>query len=143
MNKVSDIYKKHPFAFIIGPSLKAIEAFFDLMIPLIMKAIIDLTKYDNPKDIPNPLSSFVASFLRLFGNVSNNQSLSDAIIGGIIILILGVIGFIITMVTQYIAARTCVKVGTELRDNLYQHILSFWCWSVSVRSARMMLARML
>ena len=53
INRVSDSYK-HNFAIIaFGPFLKIIEAIFDLMIPLIMKAVIDLNKYQTAEDIPN------------------------------------------------------------------------------------------
>ena len=45
INKVSDSYKHHIISIALGPFLKAIEAFFDLLIPLFMKAIIDLNQY--------------------------------------------------------------------------------------------------
>ena len=122
--KVSKAYKKHLFMLIFGPLLKMVEAFFDLLIPLFMKAIIDLQTYNDPLSIPNQLTSNIALFIRSMGTwVSDNQPLNDALIGGTFILVMGVIGFTITMVTQFIAAITCVKVGTELRDKLYSHIL--------------------
>lgn len=121
--RVSDSYKKHILAMIIGPSIKIIEAFFDLMIPLFMKAIIDLQSYASPESIPNQLTIYIAKFIRSMGVwVNNNQALNDAIIGGTFILIMGVVGFIITMVSQFIAAVTCVKVGTEVRNNLFTHV---------------------
>ena len=125
IKKVSESYRKHPFAFFFGPLLKAIEAFFDLLIPLIMKAVIDLSKYDSPNDIPNNISKGLGTFIRSFGVwVKSNPSLNDAIIGGVIILILGVVGFVVTMITQYIAARTSMIVSTEIRDSLFKKILS-------------------
>ena len=121
--RTSDIYKKHLFAMIVGPTIKIIEAFFDLMIPLFMKAIIDLQSYADSESIPNQLTLHVAKFIRSMGVwVNNNPALNDAIIGGTFILAMGVIGFIITMVSQLIAALTCVKVGTEVRDNLFSHV---------------------
>ena len=123
--KSTDFYKKHLIAFILGPALKMIEAFFDLLIPLFMKAIIDLNKYLVPEDIPNKLTSQIGIFIRSMGTWANNQALSDALIGGTFILIMGVVGFLTTMLTQFVAAITCVKVGTDIRNNLYRHILRF------------------
>ena len=122
--RTSDFYKKQIHLFIIGPTLKVIEAFFDLLIPLFMKAIIDLQKYNNPLDIPNELTRGIASFIRNVGSWNANQALSDALIGGTFILIMGIVGFLITMISQFIAAITCVRVGTDTRNNLYSHIMS-------------------
>lgn len=125
MKKVTDIYKKHLAGLIIGPLIKLIEAFFDLLIPLFMKAIIDLNQYGEPSSIDNKLSQQLAYFIRSFGTwINNNQSLNDAIIGGTIILVMGIIGFGFTMLTQYIAAREAMNIGTEIRNTLYQKILS-------------------
>ena len=123
--KVGDIYRKHFVALTIGPLLKLIEVVFDLLIPLFMKAIIDLNQYGDPSLIPNQFSQKLGSFIRLFGTwIQDNQSLNDAIIGGVIILVMGVIGFAFTMLTQYIAARTAMHVGTEVRESLYTKILA-------------------
>lgn len=123
ITKVSDAYKKHPIAFTLGPVLKMIEAFFDLMIPLIMKAIIDLSK-GQPRD---RITASLANFIKAFGTWipgKENVNLNYAIVGGVLILIMGILGFGSTMVTQYVAARTAVLVGTDVRDSLYQKILS-------------------
>lgn len=125
VRKVGDVYKKHFVALTIGPLIKLVEAFFDLLIPLFMKAIIDLNQYGEPSAITNKFSRNLAYFIRSFGTwINNNQSLNDAIIGGTIILVMGVIGFAFTMLTQYIAARTAMHVGTSIRESLYQKILS-------------------
>ena len=121
INKVSDSYKKHLPAFIGGPFIKIIEATFDLLIPLIMKAIIDLSYYLVPEDIPNSLSRALAYFIRAFGFEA--KPLNDALVGGGIILIMGVVGYLLTMISQYIAAHSSVSVGTEIRDALYRKIL--------------------
>jgi ATP-binding cassette subfamily B protein len=101
-----------------------IEAVFDLLIPLFMKAVIDLQKYGDPSFIPNVASRNLGTFLRgLFTFSSTNQPLNDALNGLVIILIMGIIGFLCTMVTQYIAARTALKIGTEVRTSLYKKSL--------------------
>ena len=117
INKVRDSYRHHIISIALGPFLKVIEAVFDLLIPLFMKAIIDLNQYGEPSYIPNKISSSLASFIRLF-NFSN-----DVIAGGLIILVMGIIGYVITMCSQYIAARSSVDVGTEIREALYRKML--------------------
>ncbi len=121
INKVSESYKHHIWGFIGGPFLKIIEAIFDLMMPLIMKAIIDLNQYNEPSNIPNALSRSLAYFIRSFPVPSS--SLNDALVGGGIILVMGVVGYIITMVAQYLASVTSNNVGTEIRTSLFNKIL--------------------
>lgn len=129
INKTSDAYKKHIPALLLGPTLKMIEAIFDLLIPLFMKSIIDLSKNVSsgldPLKGMNTINRSISKFILLFGTwIDGNPSLNFAIIGGTMILIMGVLGFLTTMVTQYVAARTAVAVGTDLRDSLYEKILS-------------------
>ena len=121
INKVSESYKHNFVTIAFGPFLKIIEAIFDLMIPLFMKAIIDLSQYSTPSDIPNVISSSLAAFIRLIN--PTGTGLSDAITGGVIILAMGIVGFVITMVSQYLAAKASVNVGTEVRSSLFEKIL--------------------
>ncbi len=129
IKKVSDSYKHHVVALTVGPALKMIEAIFDLLIPLFMKAIIDMSTFDGVSAIQsesNPLIRGIADFIKCFGTwIPDNPNLNYAIIGGVIILIMGILGFATTMLTQYIAARTAVLIGTEVRNSLYEKILSF------------------
>ena len=122
INKVRESYKHHIISIALGPFLKAIEAFFDLLIPLFMKAIIDLNQYGGPHLIPNKISSSLASFIRIFNQSAT--SLNDTLMGGLIILLMGIIGYIITMFSQYIAACSSVNVGTEIREALYRKMLA-------------------
>lgn len=129
LTKTSDAYKKHILALILGPTLKMIEAIFDLLIPLFMKSIIDLSKNVSSSLDPltgmNTINKSISKFILLCGTwIDGNESLNFAIIGGTMILIMGVLGFLTTMVTQYVAAKTAVAVGTDVRDSLYQKILS-------------------
>lgn len=121
INKVFDSYKKHLFAIVLGPVIKIIEAIFDLLIPLFMKAIIDLNQYSVPENIPNVISRSLALFIRSFPYESS--PLNDALVGGGIILAMGVVGYAITMSSQYIAARTSTIIGCEVRDALFHKIL--------------------
>ena len=121
IKKVSESYKHNMVGMIFGPLFKIIEAVFDLMMPLIMKAIIDLNQYGGVDNIPNPISKAFASLIRTINSTAT--SLSDAISGGFIILLMGILGYVITMCSQYMAARVSVNVGTEVRASLYNQML--------------------
>ena len=114
IKKVSESYKNNFAIIAFGPFLKIIEAAFDLLIPLIMKAVIDLSSDKEP--------SGLSAFVRMFN--PRGTHIGDALAGGIIILIMGIVGYVITMISQYLAARASVNVGTEVRDSLYQKLLS-------------------
>ena len=121
IKKVSESYRHHFVSIAFGPFLKIIEAIFDLLIPLFMKAIIDLNQYGTPDSIPNRISASLAIFIRAFN--PSNSSLNDALAGGLIILFMGVVGYVITMCSQYIAAKASVDVGTEVRGSLFRKIV--------------------
>ena len=128
MKVCKDSFKKHLFSFIFGPALKLIEAVFDLLIPLFMKAVIDLAKYGDVSLFPNNafISKSLANFIRLFPSFNfDNRIISDAIICFIIILSMGLVGFAITMITQYIAARTASEVGYDIRKMTFEKIMTF------------------
>ena len=122
ITRVEQSYKHNYVSIVFGPFLKIIEAFFDLLIPLFMKAIIDLNAYHNPEDIPHTISTRLASFIRIFN--PGASALGDAIAGALIILVMGIVGFAITMCSQYLAARASTNVGTEIRTSLYTKLLS-------------------
>ena len=124
IKRVEDSYRNNKFKMIFGPMIKIVEVVFDLLIPLFMKSIIDLNQYGNPEDIPNSLSSGLARFIRLFGTwIQDNPKLNDAVIGGVIILVMSIVGFGITMIAQYVAAVAAVSVASEVRIALYSKIL--------------------
>lgn len=114
IKKVNESYKHNGVIIAFGPFLKIIEAFFDLLIPLIMKAVIDLRSGKEP--------SGLSSFVRMFN--PSGKSIGDVIAGGTIILIMGIVGYVITMVSQYLAAKASVNVGTEVRGALYRKAVS-------------------
>ena len=125
IKRVEDSYKNNIVKIVFGPLIKLIEAVFDLLIPLFMKAIIDLNQYDDPELISSSLSLGLAKFIRSFGVwIPDNQNLSDALVGGMIILVMSLFGFAITMLAQYVAAKTAVNVGSEIRTSLFEKILS-------------------
>ncbi len=128
IKSVKEAYKHNLFYFIFGPLLKMVEAIFDLLIPLFMKAVLDLAQYNGDATLipeSNKISRQLAYFIRSFGTwIPSNQIFNDALIGFTIILSMGIIGFLVTMLTQYIAARTAMMVGSEVRESLINKSLS-------------------
>lgn len=82
---------------IIGPVFKVLEAIFELIVPLIVKNIIDIG---------------------LNGNGGKEYILRQ----GLILLTLAIVGFITTMVCQYIACRIAAKYRYVLDKDLYHQI---------------------
>ena len=121
MDNVKTAYKHYASGFVVGSLLKIIEAVFDLLIPLFMKAIIDLNQYIDPSLIPNSISRALAYFIKSFN--FGSSILSNTLTGGGIILVMGILGYVITMISQYIAGKTCVNVSCEIREALYEKAL--------------------
>ncbi len=91
-------YKKES---ILGPLFKLLEASFELMVPLVMTSIIDIG----------------------IVNADTNYILKRCVV----LIVLGLVGFICSVTAQYFSAKAAVGFGTELRNDLYSHInkLSF------------------
>lgn len=121
MDSVKTAYKHYASGFVAGSLLKIIEAVFDLLIPLFMKAIIDINQYIDPSLIPNSISRALAYFIKSFN--FGSSILSNTLTGGGIILVMGILGYVITMISQYIAGKTCVNVSCEIREALYEKAL--------------------
>ncbi len=121
---VGKAIKKETWALVIGPLFKMIEAIFDLLIPLFMKAVIDLSTGGDLSNL-DVISRGLGNFISLFGTwIPDNPGINYAVIGGTIILIMGIVGFGTTMVCQYIAAVASTRIGTSLRNEIYKKILS-------------------
>ena len=91
-------YKKES---ILAPLFKLLEAFFELMVPLVMANIID------------------------YGISNRNMSYIGKM--GLVLLLLGVVGLASSITAQFFAAKAAVGVSTKLRQALFDHIedLSF------------------
>lgn len=90
-------YKKE---LILGPAFKMLEVVFELLIPFLMSYIIDTG----------------------INKAISNGDYSSIYIPGIIILLLGVLGFSSTFVCQYIASIASQGFGTELRNAIYKKV---------------------
>ena len=91
-------YKKES---ILAPLFKLLEAFFELMVPLVMANIID------------------------YGISNRNMGYIGKM--GLLLLLLGVVGLASSITAQFFAAKAAVGVSTKLRQALFNHIedLSF------------------
>ena len=91
-------YKKES---ILAPLFKLLEAFFELMVPLVMANIID------------------------YGISHQNMGYIGKM--GLVLLLLGVVGLASSITAQFFAAKAAVGVSTKLRQALFDHIedLSF------------------
>ena len=91
-------YKKES---ILAPLFKLLEAFFELMVPLVMANIID------------------------YGISNRNMGYIGKM--GLLLLLLGIVGLASSITAQFFAAKAAVGVSTKLRQALFDHIedLSF------------------
>lgn len=92
--------KKHRFKVFLAPALKAIECTCELIIPFLVRAIID-----------DGLSINGAHY----GDAGYVLGLCGIVFG------LSVIGFLFTMITQYVASRVCTEYAYELKNEIYRH----------------------
>ncbi|MDE5767763.1 MAG: ABC transporter ATP-binding protein/permease, partial [Oscillospiraceae bacterium] len=86
---------------ILGPTLKLLEAIFELLVPKVMANIIDY-------GIARQDTGYIA---RMCG----------------LIIILGICGMCFALTCQYLAARCAFRYGADLRSALYQHINKLSC----------------
>jgi len=93
--------KEYKVESILGPLFKLLEASFELMVPFVIKSIIDTGIANNDKE------HIVKMCL--------------------ILVLLGVVGLISAVTAQYFAAKAAVGFATKLRFSLFSHIqtLSF------------------
>ena len=98
MKKLIVYLKKYKLQAILGPLFKLLEASFELMIPLIVAEIIDV-------GIKNGDSGFIIEMVLL-------------------IILLGVVGFICSITAQYFSAKAAVGFSTILRSETFKKIQS-------------------
>lgn len=89
-------YKKN---MILGPFFKWLEAFFELLVPIVVAHMID------------------------YGIAMNTQSI--IIQDGVILLALSIVGIISSVTAQFFASRASQGIGTRIRDDLFAHITTF------------------
>lgn len=95
MKKYLKDYKKEVF---LGPFFKLVEAVFELLVPIVMAKIIDV-------GVKNADTAYVFKY-------------------GLLIVLLGVVGYLSALVCQYYGSRASQGVGTKMRNDLFKHINS-------------------
>lgn len=99
MKKLLKYLKPYTKECIISPLFKLLEAVFDLLVPLVVKTIID------------------------DGIAANNKSVIGWCFG--ILVAFAAVGLTCSLIAQYFAARAAVGVSTDLRRDLFAHIQKF------------------
>lgn len=101
MKKLLMYLKDYKLEAVMAPLFKMLEAFFELIVPLVMASIID-------KGIANSDKPFI---FKMCG----------------ILIVLALIGLTCAITAQYFSAKAAVGVSTKLRHSLFSHVetLSF------------------
>ena len=84
---------------ILAPLFKMLEALFELFVPIIVADMIDR-------------------------GISGEGGGGVIIRGGLLLLTLGLVGFVSSITAQYFAARAAIGTSTQLRHHLMGHIQS-------------------
>lgn len=99
MKLVLKYLKKYTKESILAPLFKLLEACFDLLVPIIVKQIIDV-------------------------GIKNNDN-SYIIKNFVILLILGAVGLGFAVSAQYFAAKAAIGAATAMRHSLFSHLQGF------------------
>lgn len=91
--------KKNIHWVIIGPIFKLLEAIFELLVPLVIKNMIDI-------------------------GINGDGGKSYLIKQGVLLLIFAATGLCSTLVCQFIASRVSQRFGTDVRNDYFRHINS-------------------
>lgn len=106
-------YKKES---VLAPLFKLLEAFFELLVPLVMAEIID-------RGIAEGNMGYIAKL-------------------GLCLLLLGVVGLVSSITAQYFAAKAAVGFSAQLRQALFDHIQSLSFSDIDRAGTSTMITRM-
>ena len=99
MKPILRFLKNYKLECVMAPLFKLLEACFDLLVPIVVKSIIDV------------------------GINSNDGSDVSYIIHGCLLLVaLGIIGLLCAVIAQYFAAKAAVGTATRMRRALFVHL---------------------
>ena len=101
---------------IFAPLFKMLEALFELFVPLIVADMVD-------KGIEGGERSVI-------------------IRGGVLLIVLGIIGFVSSVTAQYFAAKSAVTVGCAMRRDLFSHINSLTYREIDEMGVSTLITRM-
>lgn len=106
-------YKKES---VLAPLFKLLEAFFELLVPLVMANIID-------KGIADADMGYIGKM-------------------GLCLLTLGIVGLVSSITAQFFAAKAAVGFSTKLRQALFDHIQSLNFTNIDKAGTSTMITRM-
>lgn len=108
--------KKNIHWVIIGPVFKLLEAIFELLVPLVIKNMIDI-------------------------GINGDGGKSYLIKQGVLLLIFAATGLCSTLVCQFIASRVSQRFGTDVRNDYFKHINSLSFKELSYLSTSSIITR--
>lgn len=99
MKVILRFLRKYKLECVIAPLFKLLEACFDLMVPLVVRSIVD-------KGIANGDTSYILKMC-------------------LVLVALGIIGLVCAVIAQYFAAKAAVGMATGMRHSLFSHLGRF------------------
>ncbi len=99
-----------------------------------MKRLINYMKLKRKESILAPLFKMLEAIFELFVPILVARLVDRGIVGGdaafivrtgLVLILLGVVGFVSAITAQYFAAKSAVAVGTAMRSDLFSHINTF------------------
>ena len=99
MKFILEYMKKYKIQCLIGPLFKVFEVVFELLVPLIIKNIID-------KGIGNNDTSYVQHSV-------------------ILLIVFAIVGFSCTLLAQYMSAYSAINICSDMREDTFSKVLSF------------------
>ncbi len=116
MKKLMVYLKDYKKESVLAPLFKLLEAFFELLVPLVMTNIIDI-------GIANEDMGYIAKM-------------------GLCLFVLGVVGLVSSITAQFFAAKAAVGFSTKLRQALFDHIQSLNFTNIDKAGTSTMITRM-
>ncbi len=116
MLKLSRYLKNYKLEAVLSPLFKCLEALFELLVPLVISSIIDIGIANHDK-------------LYIYSR-------------GLILLGFGIAGLFFAITAQYFSAKAAVGVGTELRNDLFKHIMSLSSAETDIAGSATLITRM-
>lgn len=102
--------KKYKAQIILAPFFKGVEVVFELLIPILVKSIVDYLSSDQPALFTGQLY------------FSDPQPLLSILYPCLLMMGFALCGFSVTMITQYLAAKVASQYSYEIKQIIYQHI---------------------
>ncbi len=116
MYKINNYLREYKKESIIAPLFKMLEASFELFVPLVMAAIVDI----GIKEQNN------AYIIRM----------------GAVLILLGIVGLVCSITAQYFAAKASVGFGKSVRRDLFAHINSLSYTEIDQAGTSTLITRM-